>query len=45
MILLVNSTPDKSPADIIAEEQRNALAEKTGDADVQAIQADNVNKA
>ncbi|RTE85232.1 hypothetical protein BHE90_000243 [Fusarium euwallaceae] len=31
MIMLVNTTPDRIPADEIAEQQLNALGEKTGD--------------
>lgn len=29
MILLTNDTPDRIPADVIAEEQANAIEEKT----------------
>ncbi|KAH7126004.1 major facilitator superfamily domain-containing protein [Dactylonectria macrodidyma] len=39
MIMLVNTTPDKIPADEIAEQQSRALGEKTGDIEVQSVNA------
>ncbi|KAM5372610.1 hypothetical protein ACJZ2D_007384 [Fusarium nematophilum] len=41
MIMLVNTTPDKIPADEIAEQRLHAFGEKTGDiVEVQPVQAD-----
>lgn len=43
MIMLVNTTPDKIPADEIAEQQSRALGEKTGDIEVQSVHAEHEN--
>ncbi|KAJ3526146.1 hypothetical protein NM208_g11331 [Fusarium decemcellulare] len=40
MIMLVNTTPDKIPADEIAEQQLHALGEKTGDIEVRTVDRD-----
>jgi hypothetical protein len=34
MIMLVNTTPDRIPADEIAEQQLNAVGEKTRDIEI-----------
>ncbi|KPM42517.1 hypothetical protein AK830_g4027 [Neonectria ditissima] len=40
MIMLVNTTPDRIPADEIAEQQSRAFGEKTGGIEIQSVQAE-----